>query len=69
MHFIRVALSVSACIVAQFCFAQTVGKPSEKIVFVRPDPMITTSSSMAMKSADTRGGGVRMVISPEEPWP
>ena len=53
MNCTRGALSVSIFILAPFCFSQTAGKPSEKIVFVRPDPMITTSSSMAMKSADT----------------
>jgi uncharacterized protein YdcH (DUF465 family) len=55
MRHFRAVLQVSVVFVAAVCRSQTGGRPSEKIVFVRPDPMITTSSSMAMLSADTHG--------------
>ena len=55
MRHVKTTLLVSVAFAAVNCFSQS--KPSEKIVFVRPDPIITTSSSMAMRSANTRGTG------------
>jgi Tol biopolymer transport system component len=45
------------------CFSQT-GKPPEKIVFVRPDPVITTSSDGVRLSANYIGGGINSVDDP-----
>jgi Tol biopolymer transport system component len=39
-------------------FAQSASHPPEKIVFVRPDPIIVTSSSAAHLSADPVGGAI-----------
>jgi dipeptidyl aminopeptidase/acylaminoacyl peptidase len=63
-HF-RAVFQISVVFVAAVSFSQTGGKPSEKIVFVRPDPIITTSSSRAMLSADYVGGKINRVDSPE----
>jgi Tol biopolymer transport system component len=45
-------------------FSQSGGKASERIVFVRPDPVITTASSGVRLSGDTRAsdskGGVKL---------
>jgi Tol biopolymer transport system component len=56
-----VLLAGSGWLLATAAFSQT-GKPAEKIVFVRPDPVIIASSEGVRRSADTRGsqgnGGV-----------
>jgi Tol biopolymer transport system component len=44
-------------------FAQG-GKPSEKIIFVRPDPIITTAPSGVRLSADPVGGAINSVDDP-----
>jgi len=59
------ALQVSVVFLAAVCLSQTGGKPPEKIVFVRPDPIITTSSSMMMRSPNYVGGRINSVASPE----
>jgi TolB protein len=64
MRHLRAALQISVVFVSVACLSQTAAKPSEKIVFVRPDPIITTSSSMAMLSADPVGGAVHSVDNP-----
>lgn len=60
MRHFKATLLVSMIFAGGNCLSQS--QPSEKIIFVRPDPMITTSSSMAMLSADhlasTKTGGV-----------
>jgi TolB protein len=53
MRHFKAALQISLVFISVVCLSQSATKPSEKIVFVRPDPIITTSSSMAMLSADT----------------
>jgi len=55
MSRIRIVVSVSLFFALPASFSQTSSNPAEKIVFVRPDPQITTTSSMGMLSADTRG--------------
>jgi Tol biopolymer transport system component len=65
MNYFRVALHVSVVFLAAVCLSQTMGKPPEKIVFVRPDPIITTSSLMMMKSPNYVGGGMNSVANPE----
>jgi TolB protein len=65
MRHFKTTLQISVIFVVAACLSQTAAPPSEKIVFVRPDPMITTSSSMAMLSADTRGSGTGTADSPK----
>src|SRR5580658_4925122 len=57
MRHLKAALQISLIFASAVCRSQLPSKPAEKIIFVRPDPMITTSSSMAMLSADTHGTG------------
>ena len=45
-------------------FTQNPAKPTEKIVFVRPDPVITTSSEGVRRSSNPLGGGVNSVGDP-----
>ena len=40
------------------------GKPTEKIVFVRPDPVVTTASAFTHDSADPVGGSINTVDDP-----
>jgi dipeptidyl aminopeptidase/acylaminoacyl peptidase len=54
MNCAKVMLCSFLFFLVAICFSQTGGKATEKIVFVRPDPVITTSSSMMIRSADTR---------------
>jgi dipeptidyl aminopeptidase/acylaminoacyl peptidase len=61
MKFIRIALASCGLLIAVAAFSQTGGKPAEKIVFVRPDPVITTTPDGVRRSAntvasDSRGG-------------
>ncbi|MGA7909132.1 MAG: hypothetical protein WCA16_17120 [Candidatus Sulfotelmatobacter sp.] len=45
-----------AFLLAAVCSMQASGKPAEKIVFVRPDPLITTSADNFIRYADAVGG-------------
>ena len=57
-------LCVGACSLALPAFSRVSGNGTEKIVFVRPDPVITTASSGVRLSGDTRAsdskGGVKL---------
>lgn len=45
-------------------FAQAGGKAGEKIIFVRPDPVILTAAADVRRSADTIGGAINEVEDP-----
>lgn len=68
MKYSRATIAFCALLAAITAFSQN--KPAEKIVFVRPDPLILASSSGVRLSADTRAadstGGV-MINSVEDP--
>jgi TolB protein len=59
----RVIFRIGLLLAAATGFSQA-GKPSEKIVFVRPDPVITTESSGVRLSADPVGGAINSVDDP-----
>ena len=52
-----------ACLLAVPAFSQGGIKATEKIVFVRPDPVITTASSGVRLSGDTRASDSRGGVS------
>ena len=54
----RMFFPISTLMVTIASFAQAGGHTGEKIVFVRPDPLITTSSSIQHMSADPVGGAI-----------
>ena len=64
MKSFRVLFFVCGWLLAVPGFSQTGGKTAEKIIFVRPDPVITTSSSGVRLSADPLGGGINSVDDP-----
>ncbi len=59
-----VAFCASVWLLAVPAFPQAGGKAAEKIVFVRPDPVITTESSGVRLSADPVGGAINSVDDP-----
>ena len=59
-----VAFCASVCLLAVPAFSQGGGKATEKIVFVRPDPVITTESSGVRLSGDPVGGAINSVDDP-----
>jgi hypothetical protein len=58
------AIQIPVLLCAAAAFSQTGAKPAEKIVFVRPDPVITIRSSMKHDSADPIGGAIHSVDDP-----
>jgi Tol biopolymer transport system component len=55
MKSIPILLSICGCLLATAAHSQSSAKPQEKIVFVRPDPVIVASSQGVRRSGDTRG--------------
>jgi hypothetical protein len=51
-------LCACACSLAVPAFSQGGVKATEKIVFVRPDPLVTTSPEAVHMSADPVGGAI-----------
>jgi Tol biopolymer transport system component len=51
-------------VASSVAFSQSSGKPAEKIIFVRPDPVIVGSAEAIHLSADPVGGGINAVEDP-----
>jgi Tol biopolymer transport system component len=64
MRFFRCLLLTGLLLPSAGLFSQTSGKPAEKIIFVRPDPVITTAPSGVRLSADPVKGGINSVDDP-----
>lgn len=64
MKYFRGIIQLCVMLAAVVGFAQSGAKPTEKIVFVRPDPVITTSSAFTHDSADPVGGAINTVDDP-----
>jgi TolB protein len=62
MKSVHIVLTGCGMLIATVAFSQSGGKTQEKIVFVRPDPVIVASSDSVRRSADTHAssgnGGV-----------
>lgn len=64
MKFVRVALTSCGMLIAVAAFSQS-GKLAEKIIFVKPDPVITGSAAFVHHSADLVGGAITETDDPE----
>jgi dipeptidyl aminopeptidase/acylaminoacyl peptidase len=64
MKGLRALFFVCVGLLTSIGFSQDAGKAAEKIIFVRPDPVITTSSAGVRLSADTVGGVINSVDDP-----
>jgi Tol biopolymer transport system component len=64
MKYFRGTIRICVLLSAVAGFSQTVARPAEKIVFVRPDPVILASSSGVRLSPNYVGGGINAVDDP-----